>query len=53
MPGVRSIGLVTNGPADVQRAKIDLLELWPHIDFAVISGEIGIEKPDAGIFAEA
>jgi len=53
LPGVRSVGLVTNGPADVQRAKIDLLELWPHIDFAVISGEVGIEKPDAGIFEEA
>lgn len=53
VPGVRAVGLVTNGPADVQRAKIDLLELWPEVDFAVISGEIGIEKPDAGIFAEA
>jgi putative hydrolase of the HAD superfamily len=53
MAGVRAIGLVTNGPADVQRAKIDLLELWPAIDFAVISGEVGIEKPDAGIFEEA
>jgi putative hydrolase of the HAD superfamily len=53
MPGVRAIGLVTNGPADVQRDKIDLLALWSKIDFAVISGEIGIEKPDAGIFAEA
>lgn len=53
LPGVRSIGLVTNGPADVQRAKIDLLELWPDIDFAVISGELGIEKPEAGIFVEA
>jgi putative hydrolase of the HAD superfamily len=53
LPGVRAIGLVTNGPADVQRDKIDLLNLWPEIDFAVISGELGVEKPDPAIFREA
>ena len=53
LPEVRSVGLVTNGPADVQRDKIDLLELWPEIDFAVISGEVGVEKPDAVIFERA
>lgn len=51
-PG-RVIGIVTNGPADVQRAKIDLLALAPYIDFAVISGEAGVAKPDPAIFAEA
>ena len=53
LPGVRGVGLVTNGPADVQRDKIDLLGLWPEIDFAVISGEVGVEKPDPAIFREA
>jgi putative hydrolase of the HAD superfamily len=53
LQGVRAIGLVTNGPADVQRDKIDLLNLWPEIDFAVISGEFGVEKPDPAIFREA
>jgi HAD superfamily hydrolase (TIGR01549 family) len=53
LPGVRGIGVITNGPADVQRAKLDLLDLWRAIDFAVISGELGIEKPDPRIFAEA
>ena len=52
-PGVRSIGLVTNGPAEIQRDKIKMLKLEPHIDFAVISGEFGFEKPDAAIFSEA
>ena len=51
--GGRRVGLVTNGPAEVQRAKIDLLELWGHVDFAVISGELGAEKPDPAIFREA
>lgn len=51
--GARKVGLITNGPADVQRAKIDLLELWTHVDFAIISGEFGAEKPDPAIFREA
>ena len=53
MPQVASIGLITNGPAEVQREKIGLLDLWPHIDFAVISGEVGVEKPDPAIFWRA
>ena len=53
LPEVESIGLITNGPAEVQREKIGLLHLWPHIDFAVISGEVGVEKPDPAIFRKA
>jgi putative hydrolase of the HAD superfamily len=53
LPGVRGIGVITNGPAEVQRAKLDLLDLWREIDFAVISGEFGAEKPDPRIFTEA
>lgn len=49
----RKVGLVTNGPAEVQRAKIDLLGLLPHVDFALVSGEFGVAKPDPAIFAEA
>jgi HAD superfamily hydrolase (TIGR01549 family) len=52
VPG-RRIGLVTNGPADVQRDKIDLLGLAPSIDFILISGEFGAAKPDPAIFHEA
>jgi putative hydrolase of the HAD superfamily len=53
LPSVRKIGLITNGPAEVQREKIALLELWDAIDFAVISGEAGVEKPDPRIFQRA
>jgi len=49
----RPIGLVTNGPAETQRAKIALLELGSLLDFAVVSGEFGVDKPDPAIFAEA
>ncbi|HEY7031151.1 MAG TPA: HAD family hydrolase [Thermomicrobiales bacterium] len=52
LPG-RRIGLITNGPAEVQRDKIALLDLAPHLDFALISGEFGIAKPDPAIFHEA
>ncbi len=53
-PGVeRRIGLVTNGPAEVQRAKIALLEVEPLVDFVLVSGEFGAWKPDPAIFAEA
>lgn len=51
--GARRVGLITNGPADVQRDKIGLLGLWNHVDFAIISGELGVEKPDPAIFREA
>jgi HAD superfamily hydrolase (TIGR01549 family) len=49
----RTVGLITNGPAEVQRAKIALLGLEPHVDFVLISGEFGFAKPDPDIFREA
>jgi HAD superfamily hydrolase (TIGR01509 family) len=49
----RRLGLVTNGPAEVQTAKIELLELRPYFDFALISGVFGFWKPDRQIFEEA
>ncbi len=49
----RRIGIVTNGPADVQRDKVALLNLTAAVDFVLISEEIGIAKPDPAIFAEA
>ena len=48
----RGVGLITNGPAEVQRAKLELLGLLDHVDFALISGELGIAKPDPAIFRE-
>lgn len=49
----RRIGVVTNGPTDVQRQKIALLGLEPYADFFVISDEFGYAKPDPEIFDEA
>lgn len=49
------IGLITNGKGPHQRAKIESLglERWVNQKLAVISGEIGIDKPDLRVFAYA
>jgi putative hydrolase of the HAD superfamily len=47
------IGIITNGPADIQREKVTLLGLPPLVDVIVISGEVGVAKPDPAIFTLA
>lgn len=49
----RRLGLITNGPADVQTAKIELLGIRPYFEFCLISGVFGFWKPDRAIFQEA
>jgi HAD superfamily hydrolase (TIGR01509 family) len=49
----RPIGIVTNGPTEVQRAKLELLGLLDLVDFVIISEEFGVAKPDSQIFHEA
>lgn len=52
-PGNRPIGVITNGPSDVQRAKIELLDVARLVDFIIISEEFGAAKPDPTIFEAA
>jgi HAD superfamily hydrolase (TIGR01549 family) len=49
----RPIGIVTNGPTEVQRAKLDLLGIGRLVDFVLVSEEFGVAKPDPEIFREA
>jgi putative hydrolase of the HAD superfamily len=42
--------VVTNGASEVQRAKLVAAGLENRIAGAVISGEVGVEKPDPAIF---
>lgn len=49
----RRIGVITNGPAWIQRPKVELLGVANHVDFVIISGEFGVHKPDPAIFHEA
>lgn len=44
------LGLVTNGAADVQRAKIERFDLARFFDVIVVEGEFGCGKPDARNF---
>lgn len=59
LPVVRAVqarvltGLVTNGPSDIQRAKLDRLGIRNLFPIVVISEEVGLSKPDPRIFALA
>jgi putative hydrolase of the HAD superfamily len=44
------LGLLTNGAPDLQREKIELCNLAHYFDAIVVSGELGIGKPDPAIF---
>lgn len=47
--GVR-LGMMTNGAAVAQRAKIERFGLAEHFDHIVIEGELGVGKPDRLVF---
>jgi putative hydrolase of the HAD superfamily len=48
-----ALGLVTNGAAAAQRAKIERFELARFFDVIVVEGEVGFGKPDERVFARA
>lgn len=47
--GIRT-AVVTNGPGDVQRGKLEAVGLTDAFDAVLISAEVGAAKPDARIF---
>ena len=47
--GVR-LGMMTNGAAAAQRAKIERFGLARHFEHIVIEGELGVGKPDRLVF---
>jgi putative hydrolase of the HAD superfamily len=48
-----ALGLITNGAACLQHAKLDRSGLRPFFDVIVVSAEFGAGKPDASIFGYA
>jgi putative hydrolase of the HAD superfamily len=44
------VGLITNGPSDIQRLKLEQSGLSGTFGWEVISGELGIGKPDPVVF---
>lgn len=49
----RPLGVISNGDAAAQRAKLDRLEIADRFQVVAISGDIGVAKPDAGLFDHA
>jgi putative hydrolase of the HAD superfamily len=47
------VGVLTNGPSELQRRKLELLKLEDELDAVAISGEIGVAKPDPEAYAAA
>lgn len=47
------LGLLTNGAADIQRAKIRKFGLAKHFSLCLIEGEVGYGKPDPKIYETA
>ena len=50
--GVKT-GIVTNGSSELQNKKLDILGIKGEFDAIVISGEVGISKPNSEPFLEA
>ena len=44
------VGIVTNGHAEGQRQKLDRMGLYEEVDEVLISGAVGIHKPDPALF---
>lgn len=47
------LGLITNGPADIQRQEIETLKLGHYFDHVLIEGEIGVGKPHPSVMRKA
>lgn len=52
-PARRPLALITNGASDSQHDALHSLGIEQRFGAVIISGEVGIAKPDAGIFAIA
>jgi FMN hydrolase / 5-amino-6-(5-phospho-D-ribitylamino)uracil phosphatase len=48
-----TIGMITNGPSDIQRQKLNLLGIEPLFPFILVSEEVDLWKPDPRIFQRA
>jgi len=44
------LGLLTNGPTDIQWEKIEALGFDKHFDAVIVAGDVGIYKPDVRVF---
>lgn len=47
------LGLISNGPSELQRPKIEKFDLERYFEVVLVSGEFGVRKPDPAIFTAA
>ncbi|MHB8636487.1 MAG: HAD family hydrolase [Fimbriimonadaceae bacterium] len=47
------LGLITNGPADIQREEIGVLGIGEYFAHVFIEGELGFGKPEPEVFRQA
>lgn len=47
------LGIISNGPSEIQREKMVKFRLVDYFDTVIISSEVGVEKPSATIFSHA
>ncbi|MFD8695383.1 HAD family hydrolase [Kitasatospora purpeofusca] len=45
-----SVGVLTNGPTDIQRAKLAAAGILDHVDAVCVSEEVGVRKPESEAF---
>lgn len=48
-----ALGLITNGPADIQRQELEKLRIGEYFSTVLIEGEVGKGKPDPFVMEEA
>jgi putative hydrolase of the HAD superfamily len=53
LAGRHPLALVTNGMSDLQREKLARSGLERYFDAVIVSGELGVGKPDPAVFAAA
>ncbi|MGN0459020.1 MAG: HAD family hydrolase [Eubacterium sp.] len=44
------VGVITNGPSYLQNHKMDTSGLRPYCDIVLVSGDVGVHKPDPQLF---
>lgn len=44
------LGLITNGPADIQHQEVQKLNIGPYFKHVLVEGDLGFGKPDPRVF---
>lgn len=53
LSGKAKLGIITNGFTELQAIRLERTGMMPYFEQVIISEEVGVAKPDAGIFLHA